>query len=294
MSIDALAREVSFPPWLVQIWVRELGFSSAVPLMLALNESAPVTLRTNTLKTTREALLRALMKEDLPAREGKHSPWAIHLSTRKNLQATQMFRKGWFEVQDEASQLAVQATQATAGEFVIDVCTGAGGKALGLAAMMEKEGEIVAVDADSRNFKELEKRARRAGAKIIRSQWAAADEPNPLTSRSGQADAILIDAPCSSLGTLRRRPWMKWALTESTMSRFPATQLALLKRYAPLLKPGGRLVYATCTLHAEENEGVVGTFLREVDGFAMTDRSRQLRPDVEGTDAFFIAKLKRS
>jgi 16S rRNA (cytosine967-C5)-methyltransferase len=294
LSSDALARELSFPTWIVDAWIHEIGFQSTVSLALALNEPAPVTLRVNTLKTTREKLKALLAKEDVPTEEGKHSPLALHLRGRQNLQALSAYKGGLFEIQEEASQVAVLAAHAKPGETVVDVCCGAGGKSLAFAALLENRGKVVAVDADARKLPELAHRAKRAGAKIVSTQWVAPDDPNPVPELVGHADAVFVDVPCSAFGALRRRPWMKWELTAAQVEKLPQKQRGLVTRYAALAKRHGRVVYATCTLRASENQDVVNAFLAEHSSFREAEPARTLRPDVEGTDGFFIAVLKRA
>ena len=250
--------------------------------------------RTNTLKTTREKLRALLEKEDLPSREGKLSAWALILEGRKNLQGLSSFRNGEFEIQDEASQMAAMASEARAGDLVVDACAGAGGKSLAMAAMMENKGRIVAADADARKLPELEKRAKRSGVSILSTKWVALDDPAPLAELKGQADVVFIDAPCSAFGTFRRKPWMKWSSTITQTATFAKRQRGLLERYAPLVKSPGRLVYATCTIHPEENEQVVEAFLRDHVEFQPAAPARLLRPDTDGTDGFFIAGFKRN
>ena len=138
----------------------------------------------------------------------------------------------------------------------------------------------------------MEERTKRAGAKIIRGQWVAQDDPNPLAHLSQKADVVFVDAPCSSLGVLRRKPWLKWSSSGEAVSGLPAKQLTLLGRYGKLVRPAGRLVYVTCTVHVRENDDVVAQFAEETPGFRLTQK-RTLRPDAEGTDGFFMAELLR-
>lgn len=293
LSMDALARELSFPTWLIERWVAQLGFSSAVSLALSLNEPAPVTFRTNTLKIDRPKLIQKLQEEDIPVTEGKHSPWALHLTGRQNVRSARAFKQGLFEIQDEGSQLAVLSSGVKPGHLVIDACAGAGGKALALAALMENRGTIFAIDADTRLLEELEPRAKRSGATIIKTSWVAADDPSPLPAFREKADLVFLDAPCSGFGTLRRKPWAKWTSFSEVADRFPAKQLTLLKRYAPWVKRAGLMSYVTCTIHARENEEVVEKFLSEEKEFRLRAEARTLRPDVEGCDGFFFCSLEK-
>jgi 16S rRNA (cytosine967-C5)-methyltransferase len=292
-SIDTFAREVSFPSWIIDAWVHSLGFQSAASLALSLNEAASVTIRTNALKTTREKLKKELRKEDVNTEEGKLSPWALILQNRANLRGLKSFKSGLFEVQDEGSQWATLASRATAGEQVVDACAGAGGKTLAMAMMMENTGKIYSLDADSRKIPELKTRAKRAGVKICDAKWVAADDPHPLADLAGKIDRVLVDAPCSSLGTLRRKPWLKWESSSTAAESLGKKQVTLLTRYSDLLKAKGVLTYVTCTIHPAENEKVIDYFSKERPAFRLEDAPRTLRPDVEGCDGFFIAKFQR-
>ncbi|MFH1262036.1 MAG: RNA methyltransferase [Pseudomonadota bacterium] len=293
-TMDTLARELSYPTWIIDRWVKQFGFSSAVSLALSLNEPAPVTFRVNTLKVTRSDLIHRLDEEGLQVTEGSHSPVALHLPDRKNLRSTRAFRQGLFEIQDEGSQLSVLAAGAQPGQTVIDACAGAGGKSLALAASMENKGSVLATDSDARPLEELSERAKRAGATIVKTAWVAPDDPMPLSAFREKADLVFVDAPCSGLGTLRRRAWMKWNLIPEIADRIPAKQLTLLRRYSQWVKTGGALCYVTCTLHAPENEGVVEAFLSDEKRFRMRGEARTVRPDVEGCDGFYFCTLEKS
>ena len=293
LTMDAVARELSFPTWIFERWVHQLGLQSAVSLALSMNEPAQMVIRANILKVDRAKLREKLAKEDVEARECKQSPWGLQIQGRKNLRALRSFKEGLFEAQDEGSQLAVLATGAKPGDLVVDACTGAGGKALALASMMKNSGKIVAVDSDSRVFPELLRRARRAGCKILESAWAAQDDPEPVSHLQGKADLVLVDAPCSGLGVLRRRPWTKWSVSSETADRYPQKQQTLLRRFGKLVKPGGRLAYITCTIHQHENEDVCSTFLIDEKEFKAENPPRLLRPDVEGCDGFFTALFRK-
>ncbi len=293
LSLDTLSREMSYPTWLVELCVHQYGLSEAVKLLLSLNDEAPTTLRVNTLKTTREKLIEAFEKKSIEFEIGRNSPWAIHLKQRVNIRSLKAFKEGCFEMQDEGSQISVLETGAEKGMTVVDACAGAGGKSLALAAMMENQGRIFALDSDSRPLEELAKRGKRAGCTILEPQWVAKDETEPLSGWENRVDVVVVDAPCSSLGTLRRRPWLKWHYTKSMVATFPKQQLALLKKFSRLVREGGCLHYITCTIHPLENQEVIATFSRDDPRFKETGNTRLLRPDAEGTDGFFVATLRR-
>src|SRR5205823_13186418 len=203
-----------------------------------------ICLRVNTLRATPEQLARALESEGVVTRPARFVREALIVSSaRPNLLALAAYREGWFEVQDEASQLVAEIVAARPGETVLDFCAGAGGKTLALAAAMRGEGRLAAWDPNAERLRRLEERARRAGATVE-------------IDRDVDADAVLVDAPCSELGTLRRGPDVRFRLREEDALHFPALQRELLETALRRVRPGGRLVYATCTLRREENEEV--------------------------------------
>jgi 16S rRNA (cytosine967-C5)-methyltransferase len=293
LSMDALARELSYPTWLVERWVKQLGFESAVSLALSMNEPAPITFRTNILKTDRATLVAKLKEEDVAVIEGKHSPWALHLTGRQNVRAFRVYKQGLFEIQDEGSQVAVLSSGAKPGQVVIDACARTGGKALALAGLMENRGSLIATDADARPLEALERRVKRSGATIIKTAWVAPDDSAPLPAFREKADLVFLDAPCSGFGTLRRKPWAKWISSAQVVDPLAAKQLTLLRRYGQWVKPGGRMSYATCTIHAPENEDVIEKFLTSEKEFRLPTEARTLRPDVEGCDGFFFCTLEK-
>src|SRR5213075_1883434 len=211
-------------------------------LAAALNQRAPLTVRANLLKNTREQLIETLKAEGARVEPTKLSPWGVIFTGRTNVFALRAFKAGLFEVQDEGSQLIALACEARPGQLVVDACAGAGGKTLALASEMRNKGRLVACDRDSRRIDELRPRARRAGV----HNWEARSVPESSDARlvelSGQADVVLIDAPCSGLGALRRNPDARWRLDEAEVATFPPRQLQILERYARLVKPAGRLV----------------------------------------------------
>lgn len=294
LSMDSLAKELSYPTWLIQRWVDQLGFESTVSLALSLNEEAPTTFRVNTLKTDRASLLAKLRQEDLFVTEGKWTPLSLHLEGRKNVRSYKAFKQGHFEIQDEGSQITVLTSGAKPGDLVIDACAGAGGKSLALAAQMQNQGSIVATDADARPLERLKERVKRSGATIVETAWVAPDDSAPLSAFREKADLVFVDAPCSSLGTLRRKPWMRWVSSMEGVDRYPKKQRTLLERYSQWVKKGGLLSYVTCTIHKKENEEVVEAFLKEKREFQLRGEPRLLRPDVEGCDGFFFATFQRT
>jgi 16S rRNA (cytosine967-C5)-methyltransferase len=298
---EALALRHSLPDWLAEHFARELG-PEADTLAAHLNVPAPITLRANTLRTTREALAARLREEGLTVHPGRFSPLALHVEgpegKRPNLYGLRAQQEGLFEVQDEGSQLLGLLMEAHPGDSVLDLCAGAGGKTLQLAAAMGDQGRLLAYDPDAERLDRLLQRATRAGLRRLELLRA------PPTAGL-QVDRVLVDAPCSELGTLRRGPDLRFRLGREALTRWLPLQSALLRDAARHVRPGGRLVYATCTLNRAENEAPVERFLAEHPDFrpvrpAGLDPSllegEYLRafPHRHGTDGFFAAVLERS
>ncbi|MCB0308361.1 MAG: class I SAM-dependent methyltransferase [Bdellovibrionales bacterium] len=291
LPVDRLAQELSFPTWIIELWIQYQGLEQTINLALALNEPANTCLRVNTIKTDREQLLSSLKNENIDCEPCVYSPLGIKLSQRTNLHALKAFKKGWFEIQDEGSQMTVLLTKVKPGDFVIDACCRTGGKSLALAALMENRGSIVASDIDARVFDEFSKRAKRAGASIVKHQWVARDDPQPLSTIKTKADLVFVDAPCSGFGILRRKSWAKWNLKKNMTEDLQKTQSNVLKKYSQYVKLGGRLVYVTCTINPNENENVCDNFLKNSGDVFAKETTKYFRPDVEGTDGFFAASF---
>ena len=302
--LDALAAETSLPRWLAKLWSEQLGPDQTRGLAGALNQRAPLTVRANLLKNTRDELLSTLRAEGSRVEPTRLSPWGATFTGRTNVFALRAFKAGLFEVQDEGSQLIALACQARPGQLVVDACAGAGGKTLALASEMRNKGRLVASDRDGRRLDELRPRARRAGV----HNWEARAVPESTDARiadlRAQADVVLVDAPCSGLGALRRNPDARWRLDAQEVASFPPRQKWILERYARLVKPGGRLVYATCSINRGENEDVRAAFLGAHPEFAPAQAlpesaglgagaEIQLLPHLHGTDGFYIAAFRR-
>ena len=303
--LDALAAETSLPRWLAKLWSEQLGAAETRGLAGALNQRAPLTVRANLLKNSCDELLATLRTEGSRVERTRFSPWGITFTGRTNVFALRAFKAGLFEVQDEGSQLIALACEARPGQVVIDTCAGAGGKALALASEMHNKGRLVACDRDGRRLDELRPRARRAGV----HNWEARSVPESSDARiadlRGSADVVLVDAPCSGLGALRRNPDARWRLDADEVDSFPPRQREILERYAPLVKVAGRLVYATCSINRRENEEVRAAFLSAHPEFEPTQvlpeatglgagAEVQLLPHRHGTDGFYIAAMRRS
>lgn len=259
-SPGAVAAYFSFPEWLVKRFIKQYGKTDAYRLMAAFKGEATVTLRANILKTSRDALLDVLKRAGHDAQPAVHSPYGIAMNRRASLKADESFEQGLFEFQDEASQFAAMVVGAQPGEVIFDACAGAGGKALMLAMMMGNDGKIIAADIDPRKLKELEKRAQRAGVTSIAA--VPTSDLERMEKHRGQCDAVLLDVPCSGTGTLRRAPDLTARLREEDIAMYVEQQRELLHEYAAWLKPGGRLIYSTCSVLREENETIVEEFMK--------------------------------
>jgi 16S rRNA (cytosine967-C5)-methyltransferase len=283
------------PTWLEERLVAALGAED----LAALLGRAPLDLRVNRLKTTRDAVLQELT-EAIP---GHLSPDAIRLPEGTKIEAMPAFLEGRVEVQDEGSQVIVAACEAAPGMTAVDLCAGAGGKTLALAGAMAGQGRLIACDVDRPRLSRLAPRAERAGASFIETRLLdARHEERALSDLQGQADVVLIDAPCSGTGTWRRNPEARWRLTPERLDRLRAMQARVLEIGAPLVKPGGRLIYAVCSLLDEEGTDQVQAFLARHKGWEVLDplsigrrhgAGRRLTPMHDGTDGFFIAASAR-
>lgn len=304
-----------YPEWLGPSIARVFG-DRAAEEGRALAERAPVDLRVNILRSDRPKVLKALEKFNAVA--GPLSPWCVRIAStgpdRRNphVEAEPAHGKGWFEVQDAASQVAAAMSGAKAGEQVADICAGAGGKTLALAALMGNKGQIHAYDQDKHRLRPIFERLQRAGARNV--QVLGSDESVRLDSLEGKLDCVVVDAPCSGSGAWRRNPDSKWRLTEKQLGVRLGDQRAVLERGAKLVKAGGRMLYITCSVLPEENDDQVAAFLAAHPDFTLVpyrEHWRQvigteppasagpardtllLTPHSHTTDGFFMALLKK-
>ncbi len=304
----ALATRHSLPEWLASRWVARYGEEAAESLCESLNRVPPLTLRTNTLKASRAELVRSLVAECKSAVDADIAPDAVVVAgLRRRLTELTAFRDGWFQVQDEAAQLVSLLLDPQPGDTVLDACAGRGGKSGHLAQMMRDQGRVTAVDRSAARLSLLADEMQRLGVSIVTPRlwdW----EQSPETGGIGHFDRVLLDAPCSGLGTLRRNPDIKWSAAEKDLGRHGGIQLRLLQHAAACLKPKGVLVYAVCSSEPEETKEVIEAFLErhpsfEIDGSrghlpgaaaALLDPSGclQIYPHVGYMDGFFAARLK--
>ncbi len=279
----------SIPDWLDQLGRKEMG-EKWLRELTALNQTAEVAIRVNAQLTDRATLLAALEKEGWLPKAGSLSEDAIILGKRGNIVRHPLYLKGHFEVQDEGSQLIARFLAPKPGMKVVDACAGAGGKTLHLASLMKNRGSIIAMDTEAWKLDELKRRARRNRLRII--QPMPIQSTDTIKQLAGSADRLLLDVPCSGLGVLRRNPDAKWKLTPEFVEGIKETQAGILSSYSRMLKPGGRMVYATCSILPSENEYQVECFLKQNPDFQLLD-SRHLLPSEHGTDGFYMALLER-
>lgn len=283
--------KASIPDWLDELGEKELG-DLWEPTLHASNQQADLTLRVNTMLTTTDKLIKHLEKQQVIAQK-TNTTNALLIPKRQKITHLTAFKKGWFEVQDLSSQWVAPLLNPKPNSFIIDACAGAGGKSLHLANLIKNKGKIVALDISARKLQELQKRAKRANSNCIYTQKITGVES--IQNLEGKADYLLLDVPCSGLGTLKRNPNIKWHLTPDFIASIQNTQQHILEHYTKMCKIGGKMVYATCSILPTENEVQVQHFL-EADygqGFRLIQDKSILPQDGVG-DGFYMALLERT
>jgi len=302
--------KLNVPEWIAPKLENALG-DRFEEEMVATNKSATTDIRVNTLKSSVPPVDQALADVGYLAHKTDLSPWAIRFEKRVALFGLPSFKQGWFEIQDEGSQLLALLTGVRAGEKVVDFCAGAGGKTLAMAAMMENKGTIYACDVHTKRLEQLGKRTKRAGVHNVRTHTLSSENDKWVKKHTEYADCVLLDAPCTGTGTWRRSPDSRWNLTQENLNDLVALQRSILQSAKRLVKPGGRLLYATCSLLEEENEAQVLRFLENNSDFSpenfdivdvladfpdrFSNSGHEIRtfPAMTGTDGFYVACLKR-
>ena len=304
----------NLPDWLAERLAAELGADEFWPLVDALEKPAPLDLRVNTLRMRREDARAALVASGIDAEPTRFSPLGLRVRGKPALHKLEVFTSGAVEIQDEGSQLLALLTGAKRGEMVADFCAGGGGKTLALGAMMRNTGRLYAFDVSGHRLAGLKPRLARSGLSNVYPVQIAHERDERIKRLAGKIDRVLVDAPCSGLGTLRRNPDLKWRQTPQAIAELRAKQTAILASAARLVKPGGRLVYATCSLLREENEAIAQAFgeahkdafrplpveellaAAHVAGGAELVREGLLRlwPQRHGTDGFFAAAWQKA
>jgi 16S rRNA (cytosine967-C5)-methyltransferase len=302
------AARLDLPDWLYEALSSQYAADELEKLANGLRQAAPLDLRVNTEKTGRDAALDALRAEGIDAGACRYSPLGIRLAGKPSLSRHPLFLDGSIEVQDEGSQLLGFLLQPKRGEMVADFCAGAGGKTLLLGAMMRSQGRLYAFDVAAKRLARLKPRLARSGLSNVHPARIDSEHDARIKRLAGKLDRVLVDAPCSGLGTVRRNPDLKWRQTPESVAELAAKQASILRAAAGLVKPGGRLVYTTCSLLDGENDGVVDGFLADHPEFAplsaeevlhrqgiAVDTGARLRlaPHRHGTDGFFAAVLER-
>jgi 16S rRNA (cytosine967-C5)-methyltransferase len=306
---NSLAVRCDFPDWLLSRMQRQCGEPELLALAQSLQQSAPLDLRVNLLKAEREGVLARLAADGIAAKATAYSPAGVRLEGKPQINKHPLFVQGAIEIQDEGSQLLCQLLAPRRGEMVADFCAGAGGKTLALGALMRSSGRLYAFDISEKRLAGLKPRLARSGLSNVHPQWIASETDARLKRLAGKLDRVLVDAPCTGLGTLRRNPDLKWRQDEKTLSGFRAKQGTILAAASRLVKPGGLLLYATCSLLDEENAEVVQSFLAEHAQFELrpanaalaqqrveldTGDYLRLAPHLHGTDGFFAALLAKT
>jgi 16S rRNA (cytosine967-C5)-methyltransferase len=261
----------NLPDWIAQPLQAQLGEEGFWALVATLDKTAPLDLRVNVLKAKREAVQAALAQAGIEARTTPYSPWGLRIDGKPALNKLDLFVQGEVEVQDEGSQLLALVTDAKRGEMVVDFCAGAGGKTLALGASMKNTGRLYAFDTSGHRLESLKPRLARSGLSNVYPIQIAHERDDRIKRLTGKIDRVLVDAPCSGLGTLRRNPDLKWRQSPASVRELNAKQSAILAAASRLLKPGGRLVYATCSLLSSENEAVGAAFEAGHADFARLD-----------------------
>ncbi len=309
-NIEALpaAVRLSLPDWLYDRLVAEMSEQETIAFGRAMLKTAPLDLRVNTLIANREQVLRDLRASGFDATPTRYSPIGIRVVGKPAISRHELFSGGAIEVQDEGSQLLGYLVAPKRREMVVDFCAGAGGKTLLMGAMMQSQGRLYAFDVSEKRLKNLAPRLRRSGLSNVHPQIIASENDIKVKRLAGKIDRVLVDAPCSGLGTLRRNPDLKWRQSPQAIDELAVKQRAILSSAATLLKPGGLLVYATCSVLAQENREVVEEFLADHPDFERVscrqalDESHialdsedflELRPQQHDTDAFFAAVMQR-
>ena len=308
LESQSLAVQAEFPGWLVEKLQGFMPDAAILDMGRSLQEAAPLDLRVNTLLANRDEVLAALSESGLEARVTAYSPIGIRLLEKPAINRHPLFLEGKVEIQDEGSQLLGYLLAPKRSDMVVDFCAGAGGKTLMLGALMRSQGRLYAFDVSDKRLNNLKPRLKRSGLSNLHPQCIVNENDIKVKRLTGKIDRVLVDAPCSGLGTLRRNPDLKWRQSPQGVEELRRKQTAILSSASKLLKPGGRLVYATCSFLPEENQQVIQHFLAENAGFALLDCAGilaqqnipldtgsflQLSPRTHGTDGFFAAAIER-
>lgn len=279
----------SYPDWLWNLGIEELGEESWTKEALAMNQQAQVVLRVNTLKTNVKKLIEEFTKTNIALKEIDGVENALQLVKRENVFQNNFFKLGWFEVQDAGSQVISMFLDPKPNQFVVDACAGAGGKSLHIAALMNNKGKLISMDVEGFKLEELKKRAKRAG--VFNVETRVIEDSKTIKRLEGKADKLLLDVPCSGLGVIKRNPDAKWKLSLEVIERTKKLQEKILNEYCEMVKVGGEMVYSTCSILPSENRKQVDLFLQTHSNFEFII-DKTILPNA-GFDGFYMAQLKR-
>lgn len=310
VDLDTLPLGVraDFPDWLIERLLPDLGEAALLALARSLQQPAPLDLRVNLARATRDEVLAQLRRDGIEAAPTPFSPIGVRLQGKPAINRHQLFLSGAVEVQDEGSQILGLLVQPKRRDLVVDFCAGAGGKTLLLGDLMQSHGRLYAFDTSAKRLANLKPRLARAGLSNVHPQLIEGAHDRRIARLAGKADRVLVDAPCSGLGTLKRNPDLKWRQTPQSISEMTAKQASILSAAGTLVRPGGRIVYGTCSPLREENEDIVQGFLTAHPDFALksvadvlaalkipldTGELLRLSPERHGCDGFFAAVLER-
>ena len=306
-TVKYLAVFYSHPEWIVKKWVKDYGRQFTEELLKANNETPPFTIRCNRLKISKQELMTILAEENIECEGGSYNPEAIYIRGTSAIEGKDSFKKGYYQVQDESSMLVAHIIDPKPGDVILDMCSAPGGKTTHIAELMENQGEIVARDVHKHKLKLVEENCSRLGVNIVRTEiynGTILDEGS-----IGKFDKVLLDAPCSGLGVMRRKPDLRWKKEPDDFKELSKLQRELLELASKYVKPGGTLIYSTCTINKTENIEVVKDFLSKNQQFQIESLISQipenlvcesaqegyleLFPSTHGTDGFFIAKIRK-
>ena len=287
--VKYLSIKYSYEPWIIKLWLEEYDVDFVEDLLKAGNETPSVNIRVNSTKVIKEDLIKLLKDKDFEVEIGKFADAALVVKGEGILD-TKQYSDGMFSIQDEASQMVVDLLDPKPGDIVIDVCAAPGGKTLAIAEKMDNKGKVISRDVYRRKVETISKNAERLELSIVETDtW---DATKLDSSKIDMADKVIVDAPCSGLGVIRRKPEIKFTVESGALKDLPKKQLLILTNAANYVKKNGVLVYSTCTINPYENRKVVGEFLRKNTSFKMLE-SRQVLPNVEGVDGFYMCKMVR-
>jgi len=288
-EVKYLSVKYSYAPWIIELWMEHYDMDFLEELLEAGNATPPTTIRMNWLKVMKKDLMNKLREKNFDAEEGKVSRNAINVKG-SGLLETELYKMGMFTPQDESSMLVAEKLDPKHGEIIMDVCAAPGGKTTAIAERMNNTGRIIASDIYRRKLDLIDREARRLGITNIETRsWDATRVDSSMLQK---ADRVLVDAPCSGLGVIRRKPEIKYKEYTEEMQLLPKKQLAILSASSGYVKPGGTLVYSTCTINPEENENVTDSFLKRNTAFKLVEKV-QLLPNTDGTDGFYICVMKK-